>query len=413
MNDAVPILLAVCFLFSLPVAISVAAGPATTAQQAEQASVEPQTAHTDQSEPIVVDGTTSRLVLTGELFQSHSRSHGDIGTTVGLTDQTMRADYDRFELEADLTELDTEEQAERLDEAFLEIESSIEDLEERERGLINGHSQGTVSEGTVLRGLVSIHFEAELLLEELDFIVKEAEDREAAAVSAEEASEYEAQIQPHRSDVRAAIASTNAGDGNDGSALVKTSESGSTVAVLTDEAYLRETIRYDNRNPGPDQELSSISELSDRAEVLYPWVFSEGTGGTSFNQIAEGTEYAVWTFSAVRSHGELQSYFDATTGSVFYELQQLEYREIPVSTQAENENNGLTMQFNQTAGGGPAEVTVTDEDGDPVNATVSIGDERVGETGADGSLWVLPPRGEYTMIAESDDRAVGMGLTND
>ncbi len=65
------------------------------------------------------------------------------------------------------------------------------------------------------------------------------------------------------------------------------------------------------------------------------------------------------------------------------------------------------MTLNETPANGPAEVVVTDEStGDPVPATISIDDHEVGQTGVDGSRWILPPDDNYELIAETDSGTV-------
>lgn len=422
MKDAVPILLALCFVLSVPATVGLATGPPVDSQPAVDGDVDGEQNHvasthgtfiSGQAEPVTANGTTNRLVLQGDVYQSYTHSQADLGTTLSIEDQSMRAEYAAFQFEQEFETLESDEQADALETAMADLGSDIDDLEQREQTLVNGHSSDTVSEGELLRGLVTTHNEAKLLQATLEAILTQAADVPGYTPPQETVSQYEAQLQLHTSDVREHVQQTNSGDELAGSALVKTAETGSTVAVLDDDQYVRETVRYDNREREGESQIESVSAALNRIEELYPWTVGTGASDTSSG---ENTDEQVWSFSLPNGHehGTLEVNLDGRTNQIYREIQFLEYREIPISDQHEQSDNGLDVQVNRTAGGGPAEVTVTESGSEAtVNATVRINDERLGETGLSGSQWVLQPRGEYTLEVEADGQTVAMDIENE
>ncbi|MDZ7729798.1 MAG: hypothetical protein U5K37_00455 [Natrialbaceae archaeon] len=106
--------------------------------------------------------------------------------------------------------------------------------------------------------------------------------------------------------------------------------------------------------------------------------------------------------------GSLEAYLDAGTGKIHREIQELSLVSLPRSSAGGPwTNDDLVLTINETPQNGPIEVTVREfQDAAPVNATIALDGTPLAETGADGTVWVVPAGNSYEVTASVGNRTV-------
>lgn len=397
MKNAPP-LLALLLVLSLPAMTVVAASPSTTETTTERP--------TDTNGGLVeADNTTNRLVLEGEIRSGYVPTGPDLGTTLMARDDALRADYDLFVVENEFHELTNDERGEAIDDAYDRLEQRIEVLEQRERAAASRHANGEISDRQLVSTLVRNYNDAKALSEALNELDTYA-DR-TPRYDRPEISDTESTLLVFQSDVRTRLDAISRDDPltRDVNVVVDTTASGVSVSMVDDGTYVRETTRFDNRQPNEYDYVRGIDTAISRFEDrLYPWTFDNRIDTTTFSEFQTTQLYTTRTSTV---QGTLVSYLDGGSEGVYHEFQELMVTELPSTPIDETwTNESLELSVNETPVNGPIEVTVTDETGDPVDATILVDDYELGETDDDGQLWLVPPAGEFELTAQTDDNSL-------
>lgn len=397
MKNAPP-LLALLLVLSLPAMTVVAASPSTTETTTERP--------TDTNGGLVeADNTTNRLVLEGEIRSGYVPTGPDLGTTLMARDDALRADYDLFVVENEFHELTNDERGEAIDDAYDRLEQRIEVLEQRERAAASRHANGEISDRQLVSTLVRNYNDAKALSEALNELDTYA-DR-TPRYDRPEISDTESTLLVFQSDVRTRLDAISRDDPltRDVNVVVDTTASGVSVSMVDDGTYVRETTRFDNRQPNEYDYVRGIDTAISRFEDrLYPWTFDNRIDTTTFSEFQTTQLYTTRTSTV---QGTLVSYLDGGSEGVYHEFQELTVTELPSTPIDETwTNESLELSVNETPVNGPIEVTVTDETGDPVDATILVDDYELGETDDDGQLWLVPPAGEFELTAQTDDNSL-------
>ncbi|GAB3023856.1 DUF7096 domain-containing protein [Natronobiforma cellulositropha] len=405
MNSAVPALLALLLVGALPAMAVVAAGPDDVAGTVSgDTPAQPALAVEGPSDPLDAVNTTNRLPLAGDVTSTYVRSHPDFGVTLSIGDSALRTEYDAFVFETRFEELSPTERREAIDSELERVDEEIEALREREHRAVREHAAGERSDRALLQEFTQSNADAVALTNWLDQLVVYANDVPGYSIGVRSQKE---ELGVYRGPVREHLVMTTSADGSTRQAqiaiAIQTSETGVTLGILDRDRYLRETTRYDHRNVSAPDQIGGYSNASALFEEQYPWT-------DDVSRSSQGLEFIdrqLYIRSVPHDHGEIDVYFDGGTGAVYYESQRLLVNQLPVETPTETwTNESLELAINRTVANGPIEVTVTDESGDPVRATVLVGETVVGETNADGVLWILPPHGEFDLTAQAGDSAV-------
>ncbi|PSP94033.1 hypothetical protein BRC91_07350 [Halobacteriales archaeon QS_4_62_28] len=173
----------------------------------------------------------------------------------------------------------------------------------------------------------------------------------------------------------------------------ESSDTGYTLAMVSDESYVRETYLADERRPDAtdqfrESDLYRVNAANRRGIELYPWV----TNDASPSGQALG-ETGIYRFRADYTSGELTAYLDGGTTNVFREFQRQSIAAVPTSDSVTARNDTVWVRVNKTYETGPMSVTVFENGtGRPLNATVSLNGQPLGQTGSDGLIWLVEPR---------------------
>ncbi len=403
MTNAMPALLALLLVFSLPAMAVSAASPSATGTHVD----ERYEATTVQSvEPTTVDGTTNRLELPGETRTDTIDYSTPLGTELATADDELRSEYDRYTiLDHEFDEASSDEQISMIREAREYVQNRTNELEDRSHTAATAHADGEISSEQFIQTLVRNHNEANSLADTID----EIDDKEGQILGYSiDLTEDEHRLDMQQGSVRALADATDQ-DNTEQTIEIETSENGYQLETIVDDTYVVETTRSDNRDRDGWDEFDETIDAFHHTEDLYPWAAEDGE--TSFR---DRNEDPANFYHAEISHsqGVLSSFLGSNSGEIYHEVQELSLDSLPVSETTTETDDGLVLTHNETPSNGPIEIIVNDsESDDPVeSATVSIDGIEVGETDDEGTIWLLPPDEEYTVQAETTDGEVELTI---
>lgn len=391
MTNAVPALLALLLALSLPAVAVVSAAPLGD--------------RTASTAPVANEDTTNRLALPGAVESGYAGTGPDLGTALATDDDALRADYDRFIADDEFAQRTFEQQQAAIDAAHDRLRDRIDALERRERIAVQRHADGELSDAELLRTLVRNTNEAAELADALDQLEDRADRVPGYSISVDS---DQARLELHESPVRTRLdaASRNLGGPASVDVVVDTAADGYAVGMIDGGTYVREATRFDNREPTESDSFETPGTAESYVLERYPWAadnLADGSMGTIGWSAAN-----LYRTNLPTVQGDLTVYLDGGTGDVHREVQALTIADLP-TTAADRTwtNDSLELSLNETPANGPIEATVTDaETGEPVTATILVDEYAVGETDETGTLWLVPPSGEFELTAATDDGSV-------
>ncbi|ELZ18253.1 hypothetical protein C478_01305 [Natrinema thermotolerans DSM 11552] len=397
MNKATPGFLALLLLLSLPAMTALAASPVGTNEASDPVLRQ---VSTSQTTPTEVDGTTNRLQIAGDVRSETTAYRSDFGTMLANADDELRIDHEQYTVVDDGFDDATTEERERLIRtAYKRLMERADQLEQREREAVREHAAGERSTAELLQTLLRNYNEAEQLSNSLTEL--EARAAEVTGYSLPASRADVKTFNAHRTPVRDQLEQrSERPSDNYHDVVISTSQTGYSLSVMDGSRYLVETTRFDNRDKTASAQFEN-REAFDHTMELYPWA---GEHGKPYYQDNSPDHY--WT-EFVLGQDRLEIYLDSGTGSVYREIQELSVSSLPEETAGTWTNDGLSIAVNETPANGPIEVSVTETGtDDPAPATISINGDVVGETGEDGTLWIVPPAGDYEVTAETGNRYI-------
>ena len=402
MNDALPPLLALALVLSLPATALAAAD-----YQGENDVGSSMTFHdgvAGQVSPVAVDETTNRLPLSDPVEHDYATRGPDLGASLAGTDDELRIDHSQYVLvDREFDEADDGERAEMLEDAHDALQDHIRELDERERDAVREHATGERSDGELVETVLGNYYEATKLLDVLNHLDDRADEVPGYSLSWSQVVEDRRAIEAHQSPVKSNIAAAaEEFDATDRfEFLIQTSQDGYRLSTIEGQTYAIETTRFDNYDPdAPDQFTDQNRTGFDHAQELYPWAAAQG----SPDYTQAGTIHDV---RFTDDEFDVRVFIDGGTGEVHREYQQLSIDSLPIMETWSTEDDALDLSVNATPADGPVEVTVTDATtGEPEQATISVDDHELGETDQDGTRWLVPPMGEYELTAETETGSV-------
>jgi len=403
MNTALPPLLALVLVLSLP-AMTVVAADGETQHDASGSVAEAG----EPVSPIEIEETTNRLPLSDPVTNDYATSGPNLGATLAGSDSQLRVEHEQFAaIDREYDDASDEKRVELLEASYAAFEANLDDLEERERTAVREHADGDRSTEQLLQTFRQNYYEAETLFEVLATIDERADDVSGYTLSSDERRENQRLLETHQSPLKSDLVggSESIGESDIAEYRVQTAEDSYRLSMIDESSYRSDTIRFENRAPDAPDRIADRNQTGfDRANELYPWAADRQTPTYTEAGSIHDAFFDADSF-------DLHVFIDAGTAESFYEYQRLPIDELPIAESWETEEDGLELSLRATPADGPVEVIVTDaETGDPESATVTIDDEVVGETDADGSLWYLPPVGEYELGVETETTEIDASI---
>ena len=415
MSRALPLVFALLVLVSLP-ALAVTAGPSAvsdaqtgmerdgsqTGTERDSSAMGPPassvaatlgTADGEYATPVPVDGlnTTERIDFdAADVVTGFETTAANVGTT----------------LRSDVTRIDARFETLRFQEAFESAESNAErrqlltgEIEALEAALAEeqaneqqaylAYHRGEISANELLVALAQAYVRAETIGVRAGIVLEVT--NEVPDVSDAEVRTIQTATSELTGPVRANVVAALAGTGpSDRAVYVQAAENGIVLSTIDDNTFVREVYRADNRDPSQPDSLGSVTSAGDRATELYPWTFAAASGT---DVTLSGDVYRV---RATHLHGTLTTYLDGGTQAAFREIQEMQLDRIPVAEAVHSTEANRTVVVERTYPGGPARVTVLDDDGEPLDgAEIYVDDRLAGVTDENGERWIVAPRGGY------------------
>ncbi|WP_459807380.1 DUF7096 domain-containing protein [Halopiger thermotolerans] len=409
MTRALPALLTVVVLFSLPATAPVGAdAPVELASQSDGQQID------QQRTPVSVENTTNRLQLAGETTGGYVEYSPNLGTALANADDELRIDHEQYVIAEDgFDEASAAEREEMIEAAYDRIQDRVEALEDREQSAIDAYVAGERSETEVLGTIARNYHEAVLLDEAINDLETKSYRTSGYSLPSDQVRADRTILEAHRTELRAEIAMTS--ESETYSLLLEASANGSgyRLSAIDGSNYLVETVRFDNRDLS-QSDLFVEYESIDRADSLYPWAADSISGDFPSSQDHSTLKNLYWIEYA-HEQGNLEVYLDGGTGNVYREIQVLSVSALPVTDERTHSEDGIELSIDKTAVNGPAEITVTDSaTDDPISATISIDGFEVGTTDPDdGTRWIVPPSGDqYELQVETSSETFNVTVSS-
>lgn len=350
-----------------------------------------------------------RNEMTGAGLSLTTAVHGD---TAMLQSEHLRLS---FEQSFEAAESGTEKRAAIRNSADT-VERRLERLERRDRAAVTAYANGSMTAAEFTRERARVHREAEHLQETADRIRIVARNDNSFSLSVRRGSRLRGlsgELEAIQGPVSGHVARLAGEEAPGQHIYVDAAGDSYTLAYVTSDTYVRETYlgSEHNRNetePSTADAITSQNGALDRGNELYPWVDNHSVS-PSVQYLGSSDNFK---YSAQHTSGELTAYLASSTGNVFRESQRHKLSAMPVGNTVTSTNGTLALTVNKTYEGGPLRVQLTRNDtGVPINGSVALNGERVGETGGDGSLWIVEPRGpDRIEVRAADNESVSVYL---
>ena len=329
------------------------------------------------------------------------RQHADLGPAAGLetAETTDRIATDALEAALDDADTDAERQT-ILREELQAIENTAAALHQRERVAIREFTTNGRTSRDLLLTLAEIDRAAAALEARSVFIRERADASDAIGIDTDRIAAVQYELQTLQGPVRDHAAAVLSAERPTDRILVETGGNSVVLAAIDGEQYIRETTRADRQRDAED-------DLADeRVEEIvvgdFPLLWDRRT---SFRHGPE-TRLAVQL-----QNGAFETFVDPGSEAVFRNSQRVPLSAIVASERTVKVQDGIEVTVRRTYAGGPLELSIADADtGEPLSATITIGQngqesETVGQTDADGALWTMTPREEFTITVFGDDNS--------
>ena len=412
MRRAIALVLALCCVLA-PVALAAPAPrPPDGARVSSAAPVTPATE------------TTSYLRVAPDALETAAYNGAtiDVSGTIALETQQLDGRFRQEVLRQRLS--DTESVAarhEQIEATAARIDERIAALHDRQATTITAYNNGSLSGGAFIRDLARIGAAADRLETAVEQLQRRAESVPRSTIDGTSvinwAQNRQFELAPFGGPVRDRIAAALRGENTvpvdadvpSGVARIgptreerleplwvyaETTADGVVLATVDDGQYYREAYLPGERNTTAGS-VENNTDVRNRRAALYPW--AENNSGSKGQRNVQQVGISRFRFS--HDHGRLTAYLDQNTSQVFVEHQQKTLTRLPTAAPVTTTAANRRLVVNRTHPTGPLEVFLTTESGNRLDGTVTVENRTVGETGPDGRLWTVAPRGNVTVTA--------------
>lgn len=345
--------------------------------------------------PEAVDETgsgTASLDVGANLAQQHLTTRLQLHRkVVDRRFETAETDDQRFSILIDETE---------------RVGTRLSELKTQKREAVRAHARGRISDDQYLKRISAVSAQAGTLAGTIDLIesygfdIRSAEVQRRANGLRDRATELQDPI-----GTRAAAATH--GSVEPMQVYIRSTVDGVVLTTVIDGEFVRTAIRYDRRTfDGPTTDLrTSLDEIY----RLYPAATQDPEVLEASGQRSEGFYYFL---IAPSPDTTITTYLDNRNLTVFKEVYRLSVDQVALDSPLVASENDLRLAVRQTYIGGPMRLRVSGSSvSDPVIATVRLNGSVVGETDADGELWVVEPDPPYTITAARGGRNITMNVS--
>jgi hypothetical protein len=293
------------------------------------------------------------------------------------------------------------------------LEARYRTLETRQSSAISAYAAGRIAPRELMRQLAVVDAHARALENRRSQLATLARETEPDPVDPNRLATLQLQLLTLTGPVRQEAADVFRGASPATQFYVAGGVESVVLTAIRNGTYVREAYRPDLRtsnDSGPGR-FTTEDALEVTAES-FPTAWQ--LKGNSTEVIGSGNLYFV---NLPHERGTLNAFIDGRTGRVFKTYQRRQLSTMTATDQVSDQKDGLRLRLNRTYPGGPMRVNLTTEStGQPVRANITVGLEGsesrlVGQTDADGHLWTLAPRGQYTVTAIRGNSVVFVSTT--
>lgn len=400
-----PALAALALLAVVAAAVGTAGAVATDRVADEDAD----TSTVDDGFPVVttVPNTTNYLSTESTGRASYVRSDVDVAAAASMSAQRLRARHDRGVFDARF-EAAAGSEAERVAlvrETADSMESRLDRLDARHEAVLAAYSNGSISRETTLRRLARTSVAAGTVRGTLQHVSGRVDDAPGTSVPVPletRLSDLQTVLVTLPDPVGDRVEAGLAGERDPVVVYAGGAGNGLVLATVDEGEFVRTaTVRDDYAPDRPDQfeqgEERDVILALQRGGELYPWTYQNDIGGP---QIRGFGNTGVYLIRVDYGHGELRTYLSGGTTNAFHEIQTQDPGGVPMTDATSATTDSLNVTVETTTASGPMRVRLIQPSTNaPLDGTVFIDGQAVGETGDDGALWTVQPPGQFRVNA--------------
>jgi hypothetical protein len=362
-------------------------------------------------QPPGFNNTSSHLSLgTPTRSDTYSPSMS-LSTTLEMDRNELLEQKKRYTLDEQLSKVDDSSKKEQLLIKFRSnIEVQLSELKSEERSASEQFTDQEIETRTYVQRLALLDSKGKDVERSIEYMMSKKKD---VIQFPPDEWKLRTDLIPLQSRVRDYAAKSFRGEGDSRSLYVAAADEGVVLSMVHGNQYIREAYRPDYRNISKSSQLS-ISEVSNFTVNSYPWIIEQSESGTPHSDTDVRYKKGAAKTLIYHSQGLTEAYLDTGTEKIYREIQ---YKlltgndHVPYGTAIRNNSTNLELTVNRTYPGGPLRVELTDSRGEPVQGQIAVGETSVGNTGTDGTMWTVSPRGTYTVSATNSSETVNVTLT--
>jgi len=344
-----------------------------------------------------------RLELEGTSRYETITPSWNFGARIEASDGTMSAALESSAFQNRIATLSGERKERAITDRLQRLEDHVVALRASERAAVRAYARGETSAENLSTALVRSHTEAAVIDSTLTRLARQSDSDSNEGF----ARALRFRLNTFRSPLRQRLTETLR-NGDDAVRIsVRASDNGYVLGATDDGTYYREALRYDNRRPDGPKAITSGEQLGDRQEEVY------NVSSFGYQQYYQGAGAYVGRMVYDFPDGEIRGFFDGGTGDVFFERNTYRLDDMERTEAVNVTNDSARLVVERTFFDGPIRITVVNpETGNPVDTTVRVAGNRVGSTGADGTLWVVEPAMPYVVSVTVNGTVVSDSVVN-
>jgi hypothetical protein len=346
---------------------------------------------------------TRGLSLQGETASNLTTASSDTSSLLDVQASDLQAHFETYRLEERMRSLDSRDaQREALRQEIPTIVNRLDRLKAEERNARLAYLDGRMNASEFVVALARVSAKAEHTGAKMSYIQTQFGSTFPNVVRAE-LRPFRPEVEALQGPVRTHATDVLRGDTSSNRLYVAASENGTRLSMLQDRTWQSQTTRWDNFDRTVDPVGDIEAAVTTGLAAVHPELnFSRRTPG--YSPFGENPD--LFRVPLSFEYGEIEGYFDGSSGALFHEEQALFLDSLPPSSSEREIEDDLILTVNRTYAGGPLKVRLTNRSGRLLDGDVRINGELVGSTGFDGTLWTLDRPGAYNVTVVRDGQRI-------
>lgn len=370
-----------------------------------------QQVRTTQQSSVTTNGTpTDTLAIPSSQVDRTEirRQHVDLGPAVGFDTAAMTETIATDVIKGEINDAGNDTQRRgQLKGAVADLETVVKVLKQRNAAAIQAFAAGDHDSTATLQELAMIGHTADRLRDRIEVLEAQSENLDTDSTLPNRLQTLTYELRTLDGPVREHAADIYTSERSPGHVFIQSGNGSIIISSLTEDKYIRE-VYYSSNRENEQTQISSGRALEVAAET-YPlfWNRSDSRGSTSLGAIA-------FVSLEDADSGSIETFIDGTTEKRYVEYKEISLNQFKPAQRTTQVQNGLRVTVERSYVGGPLRTSVVDEDtGQPINATVQIGQNgqesrRIGSTDRDKPVWALTPDDQFQITAITEDNSAAI-----